>query len=177
MHIPNLKSRFSRLTICFGAPILLFFVLIGVRQQQQAAYLYRDYAVNPTTGKYDRSLEHWLLPITQSHGDEVSVKMGSMTGAAEPVEEDVLWALSPTLRMHPSAETFIVSWDMQCCTDGGTSDSGQEIIYHRDSGEVFYHSKGTDRGKPYDETRQIAKGVDDSHIHQTAARDGGYDDL
>ena len=177
MRLSTLKSRFSRLATYFGVPILLIVVLFGARQWRQQRILYRDYAVNPVTGQYDRALEQWLLPITQSHGDDVLVEMGSWTGAANSVKEDVLWALSPTLRMHPSTKMFIVSWNMHCCTDGGTSDSGQELIYNRESGEVFYHIKGTDRGKPYNETRRIASGVDDSYIHQTAARDGGYDDL
>ena len=160
----------------FVLPLLLIIGLLGARQWWQAE-LYRNFVVNPTTNKYDPQLERWLLPITSVKGSEVVIDIGDRAAVAESLREDVLWVLSPTLRMHPEAQTFEVKWIMICCAGSFTRDDGRTLTYNRITGEVTLHKKGTTFGEPYDKIDLIQRGVDDGHIHQVAARRGAYDDL
>ncbi len=172
-----LSNRVSRTGFYLGIVGLLFVLLIGARRwQDRALYpLYRNVIVDPKTGQQDDELARWLLPITEVHGDSVVIVLGNQLGFADSIKGDVPWVLAPTLRMHPNAKTFTVSWSLNCCTDGGSSDGGQGLIYHRDSSEVFYHIQGTTMGKPYDETTLIASGVDDIRIHRAAALGASYE--
>lgn len=167
-----LSSKWFR----FGVPVLLLLVLLGARQWQQSV-LASKYVINPVTGQYDPDLSAWVLPITSSGAGTVEIELGDRAGEANSIQEDVLFLLSPMLRKHPEEKVFIVSWGMACCSDGGTSDGGQNLTYHRDMGEVTYHRQGWFASKPYDTTTVVAQGVDDLQIHRLAALNRPYTEL
>lgn len=167
----------SKKLACFGLPLVLLFMLLSAYQWRQHELYSGKYVINPTTGKYDPALESWVVPITTTSGDSVGITLGDRSGAANSVDQDVLYLLSPVLRTHPQAKTFIVYWNLLCCTDGGNYDGGQELKYERDTGEVSYHSTGFSAGKAYKESKIIASKIDDSKIHEVAGRYGSYEEL
>jgi len=168
----TLSSKWFR----FGVPVLMLLVLLAVRQREQRP-LFCDYAMDPTSGKYSPDLAAWILPITTTDGDKTSIDLGNRLSVADSIQQDVLCVLSPTLRMHPQTKVFVVKWNMLCCTDGGTSDGGQNLSYWRDSGEVTYHAQGYRMGKAYNTTKVVAQGVDDLQIHRLAALNRPYSEL
>ncbi len=135
-----------------------------------------DVVINPSTGRYDSFLDSWVSPITSPSpsGDTVVIDLGDRGGVANSIESDVLLVLSPVIRMHPRAKKFIVIWELRL---GMTSDPGQELVYNRDSGQVFNHRKWWFQEKLYDKNDLIAAQVKDRQIHKLAARRRGFSEL
>ncbi len=136
-----------------------------------------DVVINPVTGKYDPQLESWVVPITSPSLDDdtVVIDLEDRGGVANSIGADVLFVLSPVIRMHPKTKKFIVTWQMT----GGLSSGNDrfELIYRRDTKKVFYHAVWFFQGKDLDKTDLIASNIKDSDIHNTIANHRPYTDL
>lgn len=134
-----------------------------------------DVVINSVTGKYDEDLELWVSHITgNGDGEDIFINLGDRASEANTVEQDVLFLLSPVLRMHPTTQVFNVHWTMVCCMDGGNS---EDFVYNRATGKVLHRSTGSLGGKAYDTTQMWGSGIKDCDIHRLASQRRPYTDF